>query len=149
MAQWWPWAMCVAITSRYTASIILVVITNVKEQRVVAISLLHSNVTFVDNLIRHWHWIETATTMIVVAFTFALMARERRRSCGSQAVTCRNFCLRWSKIVIDRSQCIFIVRVTDSTFNLWMRPYPINCQYGMQVILVPYRVCPFSHRVPY
>ena len=40
MAQWWPWAMCVTITSRFTVSIILVVITTVKERRVVAITLL-------------------------------------------------------------------------------------------------------------
>ena len=69
------------MTSQYTVSIILVVITTVKEQRVVAISLLHSNVTFVDNLIRHW--MESATTMLVVAFTFALvatLAMERRRT---------------------------------------------------------------------
>ena len=30
--------------------------------------------------------------MLVVAFTFALMARERRRPCGSQAVTRQHFC---------------------------------------------------------
>ena len=113
--------MCVTVTSRDTVSIILVVITTVKERSVVAISLLHSNVTFVDNLIRHW--IESATTMLVVAFTFALMARERRRSCGSQAVTCRQLCLKWSKIVIDRSQCVFTVRVTDSTFMDVAIPY--------------------------
>ena len=70
--------MRVTITSRFTVSIILVVITTLKERRVVAISLLHSNVTFGDNLTRRW--IESATTMLVVAFTFALMARERRRS---------------------------------------------------------------------
>ena len=75
--------MCITMTSQYTVSIILVVITTVKEQRVVVISLLHSNVTFGDILI--FHWIESATTMIVVAFTFALMARERRRSYGSQS----------------------------------------------------------------
>ena len=112
--------MRVTITSRYTVSIILVVITTVKEQRVVAISLLHSNVTFVDILIRHW--IESATTMLVVAFTFALMARERRRSCDSQAVTC-DFCLKWSKLVIDRSQCVSTVRLTDSTFMDVAIPY--------------------------
>ena len=112
--------MCVTITSRYTVSIILVVITTVKEQRVVAISLLHSNVTFVDNLIRHW--IESATTMLVVAFTFALMASERRRSCGSQAVAC-GFCLKLSKLAIDRSQRVFTVRVTDSTFMDAAIPY--------------------------
>ena len=50
------------------------VITTVKERRVVAISLLYSNVTFGDILSRHW--IESATTMLVVAFTFALMARR-------------------------------------------------------------------------
>ena len=83
MAQWWLQAMRVTITSRFTVSIILVVITTVKERRVVAISLLYSNVTFGDILTRHW--IESATTMLVVAFTFALMARERRRSRGSQA----------------------------------------------------------------
>jgi hypothetical protein len=75
--------MRVTITSRFTVPIILVVITTVKERRVVAISLLYSNVTFGDILSRHW--IESATTMLVVAFTFALMARERRWSCGSQA----------------------------------------------------------------
>ena len=120
MAQCWPWAMCVAITSRYTVSIILVVITTVKEQRVVAVSLLHSNVIFVDNLIRHW--IESATTMIIVAFTFARMARRGRRSCDSQAVAC-DFCLKWSKLVIDRSQCVVTVRVTDSTFMDAAIPY--------------------------
>ena len=59
MGQWWLWAMtlCVTITSRFTVSIILVVITAVKERGVVAILhriLLHSNVTSVDILIRHW-----------------------------------------------------------------------------------------------
>ena len=112
--------MCVTTTSRITVSIILVVITTVKERRVVAISLLYSNVTFGDILTRHW--IESATTMLVVAFTFALMARERRRSCDSQAVTC-DFCLKWSKLVIDRSQCAFTVRVTDSTFMDVAIPY--------------------------
>ena len=103
MAQWWPWAMCVTITSRFTVSIILVVITPVKERRVVAIIIFHSSVTSVDILIRHC--IESATTMLVVAFTFALMEREGRRSCGSQAVTCPHFCLglKWSKIVTDMS----------------------------------------------
>ena len=70
--------MCVTITSRFTVSIILVVITTLKERRVVAIMLLHSNVTSVDILIRHW--IESATKVLVVTLTFALMARERRRS---------------------------------------------------------------------
>ena len=112
--------MCVTITSRYTVSIILVVITTVKERRVVVISLLFSNVTFGDILTRHW--IESATTMLVVAFTFALMASERRRSCGSQAVTC-DFCLKLSKLVIDKSQCVFTVRVTDSTFMDAAIPY--------------------------
>ena len=65
--------MCVTTTSRITVSIILVVITTVKERHVVAILILHSNVTSVDILIRHW--MESATMMIVVAFTFALMAR--------------------------------------------------------------------------
>ena len=68
--------MCITTTSRFTVSIILVVITTLKERRVVAVMLLHSNVTSVGILIRHW--IESATTMLVVAFTFALMARERR-----------------------------------------------------------------------
>ena len=77
MAQWWPWAMCVTTTSRFTVSIIQVVISTVKERRVVAILILHSNVTSVDILIRHW--MESATMMIVVAFTFALMARYSRR----------------------------------------------------------------------
>ena len=112
--------MCVTMTSQYTVSIILVVITTVKERRVVAILILHSNVTSVGILIRHW--MESATTMLVVAFTFALMARERRRSCDSQAVTC-DFCLKWSKLVIDRSQCAFTVRVTDSTFMDVAIPY--------------------------
>ena len=78
MTHWWPWATCVTITSRLTVSIILVVITTVKERCVVAILLLHSNVTSVDILILHW--MERATKVAVVAFTFALMARERRRS---------------------------------------------------------------------
>ena len=73
--------MCVTTTSRITVSIILVVITTVKERRVVAILILHSNVTSVDILIRHW--MESATMMIVVAFTFALMATERSKTvCG-------------------------------------------------------------------
>ena len=72
--------MCVTITSRITVSIILVVITAVKERRVVAILILHSNVTSVDILIRHW--MESATTMIVVAFTFALMARGDSKRCA-------------------------------------------------------------------
>ena len=78
--QWWPWATCVTIASRLTVSIILVVITTVKERCVVhvVISLLHSNVTSVDILIRHW--MERATKVPVVAFAFALMARERGRS---------------------------------------------------------------------
>ena len=69
--------MRVTITSRFTVSIILAVITTLKERRVVAIMLLHSNVTSVDILIRHW--IESATNVLVVTLTFALMARERRR----------------------------------------------------------------------
>ena len=54
------------------------VITTVKERPIVAILLLHSNVTSVDILI--CDWMEIATNVLVVAFTFALMARERRRS---------------------------------------------------------------------
>ena len=79
MAQLWPWATCVTITSRFAVSIILVVITTVKERCVVAISilLLHSNVTSVDILICH-RWMERATKALVVAFTFAIMAMERR-----------------------------------------------------------------------
>ena len=76
-------AKCVTTTSRITVSIILVVITTVKERRVVAILILHSNVTSVDILIRHW--MESATMMIrvVVAFSFALMATERFKTvCG-------------------------------------------------------------------
>ena len=72
--------MCITITSRFIVSIILVVITTVKERWVVAILLLdlHSNITSVDILI--CHWMERATKVPVVAFAFALMARERRRS---------------------------------------------------------------------
>ena len=66
--------MRVTITSQFTVSIILVVITTVKERRVVAITLLRTNVTSVDILIRHW--IESATTVRVVTFTIALMARR-------------------------------------------------------------------------
>ena len=75
MAQWWLWAMCITTTSRFTVSIILVVITTVKDRRVVAILSLHSNVTSVDILIRHW--IKSATKVLVVTPTSALMARER------------------------------------------------------------------------
>ena len=78
MSKWWPWATCVTITSRFTASIILVVITTVKDRCVVVILLLHLNVTSVDILISHW--MEKTTKVPVVAFAFALMARERRRS---------------------------------------------------------------------
>ena len=46
--------MLVSETSRLTVSIILVVITTVTERRVVAISLLLTNVTSVDILIRNW-----------------------------------------------------------------------------------------------
>ena len=70
--------MCVTITSRFTVSIIPVVITTLKERRVVATMLLHSNATSVGILIRHW--IESATKVPVVTPTFALMARERRRT---------------------------------------------------------------------
>ena len=76
MAQLWPWATCVTITSRFTVSIILVVITTVEERRVVAILLLHSNITSVGILIRHW--IERTTKVLLVVFAFAPMARERR-----------------------------------------------------------------------
>ena len=71
--------MRVTIASRFTVSIILVVITTVKERRVVVISLLYSNVTFGDILTRHW--IESATTMLVVdvAFTFARRGRTAVR----------------------------------------------------------------------
>ena len=74
--------MCVTMTSRFTVSIILVVIITVKERRVVAILSLHWNVTSrsVGILIRHW--MESATTMIVVAFTFALMAGRDSRRCA-------------------------------------------------------------------
>ena len=41
-----------------------------------AILLLHSNATSVGILIRNW--LERATNVIVVAFTFAFMAMERR-----------------------------------------------------------------------
>ena len=78
MAQWLPWAMCVAIASQFAVPIILVVVTTLEERRVVAIILLHSNVTSVDILIHHW--IESATKVPVVTLTFALMARERGRS---------------------------------------------------------------------
>ena len=76
--------MRVTITSRFTVSIILVVITTVKERRVVVISLLYSNVTCGDILTRHW--IESATTMLVGAFTFALMARVERERRDGRAV---------------------------------------------------------------
>ena len=137
MAQWWPWAMCVTITSRFTVSIILVVITTVKERRVVAISLLHSNVTFVDILIRHW--IESATTMLIVAFTFALMVRERRRSC------------EWSKIFIDRSQCVLCIYRTCDRLCLYGRGHTLLIantawqSYWYHTGSAPM----FSHRVPY
>ena len=70
--------MCVTTASRFIVSIILVVITTLKERRVVAISLLYSNVTYAGILIRHRT--ESAAKVLVVAFTFALMAREGRRS---------------------------------------------------------------------
>ena len=70
--------MCVTIKSRFTVSSILVVITTLKARHVVAIMLLRTNVTSVGILIRHW--IESATKVLVVTLTFALMARERRRS---------------------------------------------------------------------
>ena len=93
--------MCITTTSRFTVSIILVVITTLKERHVVAVMLLYPNVTSVDTLIRHW--IESATKVLVVTLTFALMARQK--TVGSQAVTCRHFCLglKWSKIVTDMS----------------------------------------------
>ena len=82
--------MCVTTTSRITVSIILVVITAVEERRVVAILIFHSNVTSVGILIRHW--IESATMMIVVAFTFALMARGRFRTlCGRKLLRVDTF----------------------------------------------------------
>ena len=97
--------MCVTVTSRITVSITLVVITTMKERRVVAILILHSNVTSVDICILIRHWMESATTIILVAFTFALMSRERFKTvCGSQAVMCRHFFLKWSKIVINRTR---------------------------------------------
>ena len=69
-------------TSRFTVLIILVVITTVTERRVVAISLLLTNVTrsSVDILIRNR--IESATKVLVVTLTLALIARERRRPVG-------------------------------------------------------------------
>ena len=63
--------------SRFTVSIILVVIATVKERRVVAMMLLGTNATSVAILIRHW--IGSATTVLVVTFTFALMARRNCR----------------------------------------------------------------------
>ena len=75
--------MCATATSRFIVSTILVVITTLKERRVVAISLLYSNVTSADILVRQW--MESAAKVLVVAFTLALMImarpRERRRSC--------------------------------------------------------------------
>ena len=63
----------------------LVVIMALKERRVVAISLriLHSNrdVTSAGNPILIRHWMESATKVLVVTSTFALMAREGSRSC--------------------------------------------------------------------
>ena len=106
MAQWWLWAMCVTVTSRFTVSIILVVITTVKERRVVAISLLHSNVTSVDILIRHW--IESATKVLVVTLTFALMARQedgRFASCDVSALLPR------PEMVENRHRHVNIIRI--------------------------------------
>ena len=77
MSQWWLRATCVTITSRVTVSIILVVITTVKDPCIVAMLLLHSNATSVGILIRHW--MMRATKVLVVAFTFALMAKESIR----------------------------------------------------------------------
>ena len=68
------------IASRFTVrlSIILAVMTTVKEPCVVAILLLHSNATSVGILIRHWLERATNVRVLVVDFHFALMARERR-----------------------------------------------------------------------
>ena len=71
--------MCVTITSRFTVSIILVVMTTAKERRVVAIMLLRTNVTSVGVLIRHWIESATCTKVLVVTFTFALTARGNLR----------------------------------------------------------------------
>ena len=98
--------MCITTTSRFTVSIILVVITTVKERRVVAISLLYSNVTFGAILSRHW--IESATTMFVVAFTFALMARQedgRPASCGVSELLPR------PEMVENRHRHVNIIRI--------------------------------------
>ena len=91
--------MLVSETSRFTVLIILAVITTVADQRRVAVSLLFTKVTYVDILIHHW--IESATKVLVVTFTLALMARDRRRSCRLQAVACRRFRLKWSKLVTN------------------------------------------------
>ena len=45
-----------------------------------AVLLRHSKVTSVGILLDIRHRMERATRVLVVAFTFALMARERRRS---------------------------------------------------------------------
>ena len=54
------------------------VITTMKELCVVAILLLHSNITSVGILIHHW--MERATKVLIATFTFALMVRDRRWS---------------------------------------------------------------------
>ena len=67
---------------------------SVAEQRVVAISLVLTNVTSIGIPIRNW--IKSATEVLVVAFVLALMARERiypvgcgRVAAGAVLPSCR------------------------------------------------------------
>ena len=87
--------LCVTITvsSRFTVSIILVVITTVKERRVVAILLHHSNATSVDILISIRHWMERATKVLIICRFHVRPHGEGEKTVGSQAVTCRHCCL--------------------------------------------------------
>ena len=125
--------MCVTTTSRITVSIILVVVTTLKERRVVAILILHSNVnvTSVDILIRHNPSLD-GERHNDDRCRFRLRPHgkgEIQDGVRPQAVTCRHFPLKWSKIVIDRSQCQLQSPLSRSLARIYIVVAFWTCRY--------------------
>ena len=116
MAPCCPWAMIVTKPSRFYVSIILVVITTVKERRVVAIPLLYTNVASVGILIRNWT--ESATKVLVVTSTCALMARGNCRG-RWHLVWLVTACLLGNN---QEKTCVFRVSISRTgTWPKWAR----------------------------
>ena len=135
MARRWPWATCtcVTITIRFDVSIILVVITTVKAPCIVAISLLHSKSTSVGILIRHR--MERATKVLVAAFTFALMAWERRRRRPCRFASCGVSAL-WPEMAENRHRHASIIRMPRPKEGAKESPRPTD---GLSMAIYIYR----------